>query len=187
MENTNIFTNIKTEYTNLAKEIEKAYNIMAKSPNFNLVKSEVLTSFDNFIQSVLLKTIINMNPVTIEQYNFVKNLGKFTDYFKDYTFFNDKDLSKDVINKLEEKCNKCLTIVPSFIVMSIMIDKELEESIDQNKITFSAHLYVSLKKLTEMLLVSESAEKKVNLEKQVIYGMFRPIRHFLRDHHIIFL
>ena len=103
-------SSIKNIYEHLSEQIINLYNNMSKSSSFKLDKNDVLTGFDAYVQSIII--------------NFVKNIVKFSDYYKNINISKDAVPSKELEETLYKESKSVIKQVPAFIMMSALVDKE---------------------------------------------------------------
>lgn len=141
MINLNNNLKIKQIYDQLAEQLLLVYDNMAKNQTFNLDKNLILVSFDAFFQCLLVKAVLHKRKFEVGEVNFIKNLVKFADYFKEIYVVKETYPSEEVSNQLYTESTNYIKQVPFVATMSILVDHEIESSILKSKFTFSKILY----------------------------------------------
>lgn len=170
--------NIKSIYNQVADQIVITYNNMAKSPSFKLNKNEVLISFDAYIQSLIIRTLLHNRSFERGEINFVKNLVRFSDYFKNTNVSKDLYPSKEVEEYLKKESKKITKEVPVFIMMSALVDKEIENSIIKSNQTFSMTLYSAFESIINIVLDDP--------EDDYANRLLEPIQEFFINNHVMY-
>ncbi len=152
MSNLNNNSNIISIYNQLADQIINAYNGMAKDSSFNLNKNDVLISFDAFIQSIIIRSLLHKRNFEIGEINFIKNLVRYSDHFKNIEINKEQLPTTEEVDYLKKESRRITKEVPTFVMMSVLIDKEIEGSIIKSKKTFSMVLYSTLKNIINIVL-----------------------------------
>lgn len=134
-------TTIKQYYERIADQIVEAYTKMAKKDSFTLDKNDVLISFDSYFQCLIVKALLHKRSFEVGEVNFVKNIVRYFDYFKDVRVAKDMYPTKEVEEELYNMSSIIVKEIPSFAAMSVMVDREIEDSILKTDQTFCMLLY----------------------------------------------
>lgn len=172
-------SNIKQIYNQLSDQIVNSYNSIAKTASFNLDKNDVLVSFDAYIQSIIIRALLHKRNFEAGEINFIKNLVKFSDYYKNIGVSKDTYPSKEVEDLLRRESRKITKEVPAVIMMCALIDKELENSIIRSSQTFSTILYSTFKMIINIVLDDP--------EDEYANRILEPISEFFINNHIEYL
>lgn len=171
-------SNIVTIYEQLADQIINAYTEMAKDSSFNLTKNDVLISFDAFIQSIIIRSLLHKRNFELGEVNFIKNLVRYYDHYKNIEINKDSYPTPEDVEFLKKESRRITKEVPTFIMMSVLIDKELEIAIIKSTKTFSMVLYSTLKKIINIVLDDS--------EDQYANKVLNTIADFFTSNHVLF-
>lgn len=172
------FEEIRSEYILLTGNIITAYNVIAKDHSFKLEKKDVITSLDAFVQSILLGAIFSERKLEAGELNVIKKLPNYFDVYREITI-NKEVVPNDKQNsELLDICNECLGQVPTFVLMSIYIDRELEQSFIKSEPTFSGYVYHSLKKILKIIDVYDN---------KIIEKLLAIVRQTFEENKILYL
>lgn len=148
----NYNSNINAIYNQLADQIVNAYNEMTKDASFHLSKNDVLISFDAFVQSIIIRSLLHKRNFELGEVNFIKNFVRYYDHYKNIIVNKDSYPTMDDVELLRKESIKITNEVPVFIMMSVLIDKELEIAIIKSPKTFSYLLYSTFEKIINLIL-----------------------------------
>lgn len=143
-------------YNQLSSIILETYQIMTKDPNLNLTKEDVLISFDNYFVSLILDTILSYRSLYAGEINFINNLTKYSDYFKDIKISREIEPEEQINNHIKSIAHSFVNKAPKFAILFVMADKNLENSVKTKSETFSSRYYNELKDLRDYLLDDNS-------------------------------
>lgn len=148
----NYNSNINAIYNQLADQIVNAYNEMTKDASFHLSKNDVLVSFDAFVQSIIIRSLLHKRNFKLGEVNFIKNFVRYYDHYKNIIVNKESYPTMDDVEFLKKESIKITNEVPVFIMMSVLIDKELEIAIIKSPKTFSYLLYSTFEKIINLVL-----------------------------------
>ena len=177
MINLNNNTIIKQLYDQLAEQLLLVFSNMEKNPNFELDKNNVLISFDAYFQCIMVKAVLHKRSFEVGEVNYIKNLVKFSDYFKNYNIVRDTYPSKEVEEALYKESTAYVSIVPEVATMSLLVDREIESSILKSKVTFSRMLYDCYEEIISIIV--DDAED--NYSEKIL----SPIKEFFARHQVL--
>lgn len=171
-------SSIKNIYEHLSEQIINLYNNMSKSSSFKLDKNDVLTGFDAYVQSIIIKSLLHKRHFEPGELNFVKNIVKFSDYYKNINISKDAVPSKELEETLYKESKSVIKQVPAFIMMSALVDKELERSLIKSHQTFSMVLYSALKSIINIVL----DDPEDDYSEKVLFA----VGEFFKNNHILY-
>lgn len=177
MINLNNNTVIKQLYDQLAEKLLLIFTNMEKSPNFNLDKNNVLISFDAYFQCIMVKSVLHKRNFEVGEINYIKNLVKFSDYFKEYNIIRDTYPSKEIEESLYKEASAYLNLIPEVATMSLLVDREIESSILKSQITFSRILYDCYKEVIT-IIVDDVEDSYADI-------ILCPMKEFFIRHHVL--
>ena len=151
MINLNNNITIKQLYDQLSEQLLIVFTNMEKNPSFKMDKNNVLISFDAFIQCIMVKAILHKRSFEVGELNYIKNLVKFSDFFKNYNVLRDTYPSKEIEEAVYNESSAYVKQVPEVATMSILVDHEIESSILKSKLTLAECCIIVLKKLSLLL------------------------------------
>lgn len=139
-------------YNHLSKGILDAYVIMQADPSLKLKKNDTLSSFDNYFVSLILDTILSYRSLHAGEINFINNLCKYNDYFKDFKLSREEEPNDEFNHLIKDKAHKMIGDVPAFAMLCVMIDKNIENTLKSKEESFSSQYYNELKTVRDYLL-----------------------------------
>ena len=168
---------IKQLYDQISEQLLLVYTNMAKNPNFNMDKNEILISFDAFFQSIMINAVLHKRNFEVGEVNYIKNLVKFSDYYSKYNIIRDTYPSKEVTDELYKESTAYINHVPEVAAMSILVDREIESSILKSKITFSKMLYNCFEEVITIIID--------DTEDAYAEKILTPLKDFFVRHHVL--
>lgn len=148
---------IRELYRNLSETIHNSYNLISRNNSFKLNKNDVLVSFDSYISSIIFKTIYLIRPLYAGEINFINNLTSYNDHFKNIVIDHDTAPSDELVQEIINECEKTLSEIPAFALMTVMIDKKIEHS-NKKESTYSNYIYDLIEEIVEYLKDGEKEE-----------------------------
>lgn len=147
----NNYNVIKEYYLEFVKSFVQAFEHMAKFDFFKIEKKDVLTSIDCYFESLVCKTILNSRTITKNELHQLRGIVIHKDFFNNENIIdyddNEEEHSDSFVDSLTSSTllkivNCSLDEIPSFIKMTIIMDKEIEGFQDKNKgNTFASYVY----------------------------------------------
>ena len=177
MINLNNNTIIKQLYDQLAEQLLLVFSNMEKNPNFNLDKNNVLISFDAYFQCIMIKAVLHKRSFEVGEVNYIKNLVKFSDFFKDYNIVRDTYPKKEVEEALYKESTAYVNLVPEVATMSLLVDREIESSILKSQITFSRMIYDCFYEVISIIID--------DVEDDYANKILSPIKEFFARHQVL--
>lgn len=177
MINLNNNITIKQLYDQLSEQLLIVFTNMEKNPSFKMDKNNVLISFDAFIQCIMVKAILHKRSFEVGELNYIKNLVKFSDFFKNYNVLRDTYPSKEIEEAVYNESSAYVKQVPDVATMSILVDHEIESSILKSKLTFSRMLYNCFEEIITTV-VDDSEDPYAS-------KLLSPIKEFFAKNHVL--
>ena len=168
MINLNNNTTIKQLYDQLSEQLLIVFTNMEKNPSFKMDKNSVLISFDAFIQCIIVKAVLHKRSFEVGELNYIKNLVKFSDFFKNYNVIRDTYPSKEIEEAVYNESSQYVKQVPDVATMSILVD---------HKMTFSRMLYTCFEEIITTVVD--------DLEDPYASKLLSPIKEFFAKNHVL--
>lgn len=168
---------IKQLYDQLSDQLLLIFSNMEKNPNFDLDKNKVLISFDAYFQCIMVKAVLHKRSFEVGEVNYIKNIVKFSDYFKEYNIIRDTYPSKEVEETLYKVSTAYINVIPDVATMSLLVDREIESSILKSKITFSRILYDCYKEVISIIID--------DIDDPYAEKILRPMKEFFIRQHVL--
>lgn len=173
------FEKIKSLYNKLVDNMINSYNIMGKNTSFKMEKREFIVSIDNYIQVVIIKTIMSERTITTEELSLVRSLVRYSDFLADLKFTKGAQLKLSTINQLNANIENYLNYPLEFAKLAIIIDKELEQVPINHEPTLSSYLYSCLVYLIKLV--------KEDIEEVGVRSILDSIISIFIENHISYL
>lgn len=146
-------------YNSLADIIVKTYDNFTASNHTYIDKNDYLISFDNYMQNIILQTVLLSRGLEEGEFNFVKSIVKFSDGYKDLSVLKSTNPNTKFDDLIKKESRRRLDIIPDFIYVFYQVDKEFEHS--TSKVSFCKFLY---DRLVEIINFINSDDSKIGLE-----------------------
>lgn len=162
---------IKQYYDRIADQIVEAFTKMSKKDSFDLDKNDVLISFDSYVQSIMVKAILHKRSFEVGEINYIKNIVRYFDYLSDVKVAKDVYPSKEDEELLNDLSSQYVKQIPVFATMSVLVDREIEDSIIKSDQTFSMLLYLFFEEIVN-IIVDDAEESYSTILLKPIYEFF---------------
>ena len=162
---------IKQYYDRIADQIVEAFTKMSKKDSFDLDKNDVLISFDSYVQSIMVKSILHKRNFEVGEINYIKNIVRYYDYLNDIKVAKDVYPTSEDEELLENLSSAYVKQIPSFATMSVLVDREIEDSIIKSDQTFSMLLYLFFEEVVNTI-VDDAEESYSTILLEPIYEFF---------------
>ena len=162
---------IKQYYDRIADQIVEAFTKMSKKDSFDLDKNDVLISFDSYVQSIMVKAILHKRSFEVGEVNYIKNIVRYYDYLNDVKVAKDVYPTREDEELLENLSSAYVKQIPTFATMSVLVDREIEDSIIKSDQTFSMLLYLFFEEVVNTI-VDDTEESYSTTLLEPIYEFF---------------
>ena len=144
---------------------------MSKKDSFDLDKNDVLISFDSYVQSIMVKAILHKRSFEVGEVNYIKNIVRYYDYLNDVKVAKDVYPTRADEELLENLSSAYVKQIPTFATMSVLVDREIEDSIIKSDQTFSMLLYLFFEEVVNTI-VDDTEESYSTTLLEPIYEFF---------------